>query len=122
MIAMTKRTRTILFLALGAIFFLLAPAMILYSQGYRFNWEEKQFSKVGAFYLSIIPTRAEVLVNEKSIGKTARVLGTTLTKDFSPGIYSVRVQKDGYHSWEKHGCTAGHPVDKKMKSVKFTHG
>ena len=101
MIAMTKRTRTILFLALGAIFFLLAPAMILYSQGYRFNWDEKQFSKVGAFYLSIIPTRAEVLVNEKSIGKTARVLGTTLTKDFSPGIYSVRVQKDGYHSWEK---------------------
>jgi len=101
MIAMTKRTRTILFLALGAIFFLLAPAMILYSQGYRFNWEEKQFSKVGAFYLSIIPTRAEVLVNQKSIGKTARVLGTTLTKDFSPGMYSVRVQKEGYHSWEK---------------------
>ena len=101
MIAMTKRTRTILFLVLGAIFFSLAPLIILYSQGYRFSWNEKQFSKVGAFYLSIIPTRAEVLVNEKSIGKTARVLGTTLTKDLSPGVYSVRVQKQGYHSWEK---------------------
>ena len=98
---MTKRTRTILFLVLGAIFFSLAPLIILYSQGYRFSWNEKQFSKVGAFYLSIIPTRAEVLVNEKSIGKTARVLGTTLTKDLSPGVYSVRVQKQGYHSWEK---------------------
>ena len=101
MIAMTKRTRTMLFFLLGVIFFSFAPAIILYSQGYRFSWSEKQFSKVGAFYLNITPTRAEVLVNEKSIGKTAHVLGTTLTKDFPPGIYSVRVQKEGYHSWEK---------------------
>jgi len=101
MIAMTKRTRTILFLMLGAIFFSLAPAIILYSQGYRFSWNDKQFSKVGAFYLSIIPTRAEVLINEKSIGKTARLAASTLTKDFSPGAYNIRVQKEGYHSWEK---------------------
>ena len=101
MTVMTKRTRTILFFVLGSIFVSVAPAILLYSQGYRFSWNEMQFSKVGAFYLSIVPTRAEVLINGKTIGKTARVLGTTLTKNFSPGTYSVRVQKEGYHSWEK---------------------
>lgn len=98
---MTKRTRTLLFLLLGALFFVLAPTIILYSQGYRFDWESKWFSQIGAFYFNITPPRAEVFVNEKTIGKTAYILGTTLSKNFSPGLYSIRVTKDGYHPWQK---------------------
>ncbi|MEK7542388.1 MAG: PEGA domain-containing protein [Patescibacteria group bacterium] len=98
---MTKRTRTVLFCLLGTIFLLGTPAIILYSQGYRFDWEERWFFKVGAFYFSAIPTRAEVFVNEKSIGQTARVLGTILTKNFPSNTYHIRIQKEGYHAWEK---------------------
>ena len=98
---MTKRTRTTLFFLLGAIFVLAAPMIILYSQGYRLDWDEKRFSQVGAFYFSVVPTRAEVFVNDQSIGKTTFVLGTTLTKSFVPNTYQIRIQKQGYHPWEK---------------------
>lgn len=98
---MTKRTRTILFFLLGVIFILAVPTLIFYSQGYRLDWEERKFSQVGAFYFNAVPTRVEVFVNGQSIGKTAFVLGTTLTKNFAPGTYHVRIQKEGYHSWEK---------------------
>ncbi len=98
---MTKRTRTVLFLFLGTVFCVAAPAIILYSQGYRLNFQEKWFSKVGAFYFQVTPPRAEVFINEKSMGQTARVLGSMLTKNFSPGSYYVRIQKEGYHSWSK---------------------
>ena len=98
---MTKRTRTTLFFLLGAIFVLAAPMIILYSQGYRLDWDEKRFSQVGAFYFSVVPTRAEVFVNDQPIGKTTFVLGTTLTKSFVPNTYQIRIQKQGYHPWEK---------------------
>ena len=98
---MTKRTRTWLFILLGAVFLIGAPALIFYSQGYRFDWENRGFSQSGAFYFSVIPGRAEILVNTKSIGRTAPVLGTTLTKNFAPGTYHIQIQKEGYHSWKK---------------------
>ncbi len=101
MIAMTKRTRTTLFFALGTIFLLGAPAIILYSQGYRLDWQQPWFSQVGAFYFAVTPTPAEVFIEEKLIGRTARFVGTTLTKNFSPGAYHIRIQKYGYHVWEK---------------------
>lgn len=98
---MTRRTRATLFFVLGAIFLLGSPTIILYSQGYRWNWEEKWFSQVGAFYFQVMPTRADVFINEKSIGKTARVLGTLFTKNLAPATYRVQIQKEGYHAWEK---------------------
>ena len=99
--AMTNRSRTILFLILGAVFAVGVPAVILYSQGYRFDWQERWFSQVGAFYFSINPTRAEVFINDRFIGRTTHILGTTLTESFLPDTYLVRVQKEEYHPWEK---------------------
>ncbi len=98
---MTRKLRGNLLLLLGTIFFISAPALILYSQGYRFDWDTKWFSQVGAFYFNITPARAEVFVNGKPIGKTAYALGATLSKNFSPNLYSIQITKDGYHPWEK---------------------
>ena len=98
---MTKRSRTILFLFVGAVFLAGTPAIIFYSQGYRFDWQERWFSQVGAFYLNINPAQAEVFVNDQSIGRTTRILGTTLAENFLPNTYLIRVEKEGYHSWEK---------------------
>ncbi|KKW39263.1 MAG: hypothetical protein A2940_00905 [Candidatus Wildermuthbacteria bacterium RIFCSPLOWO2_01_FULL_48_29] len=98
---MSKRARTSLFILLGILFLLAAPLLILYSQGYRFDWQERWFSQVGAFYFSVMPTRAEVFVNGQLTGRTARILGTTLTENFPPDTYQIRIQKEGYHPWEK---------------------
>jgi hypothetical protein len=75
--------------------------LILYSQGYRFNWQERWLSQVGAFYFSVNPSRAEVFVDDNFIGSTRRLLGTVLTENFLPGTYTVRIQKEGFHTWEK---------------------
>ncbi|MBI2098342.1 MAG: PEGA domain-containing protein [Candidatus Wildermuthbacteria bacterium] len=98
---MSKRARTSLFILLGILFLLTTPLLILYSQGYRLDWREQWFSQVGAFYFSVTPTRAEVFVNGQLTGRTARILGTTLTENFPPDTYLIRIQKEGYHPWEK---------------------
>src|SRR4030042_4683317 len=90
---MTKKTRTILFLALLFIFILLAPSIIFYSFGYRFNFETKKIVKTGAFYFKVLPKSAQIsiapldskgnVVKEKeTIKKTDFFFGPALMENF----------------------------------------
>jgi hypothetical protein len=100
-VGMTKRHRTILFFALVALFFATAPTVVLYSQGYRVDLEQKKITQVGAFFFEVIPTGAEIYINGKLSKKTDGIFGTALTKNFLPGTYSVLIKKQGYHPWRK---------------------
>lgn len=119
MASMTKRTRTALFFLMGAVFLLFAPALVLYSQGYRWDLAERRLSQVGAFYFSVTPTRADVFLSGKLIGKTAPVLGTILTKNFSAGSYRIHIRKEGYHPWEKQLTIAPKQVTEAKHVVLF---
>ena len=98
---MTKRSRTVLFLVLAFVFLLTAPLTVLFTQGYRFDWETKQIAQVGAFYFKVHPLRAEVHIDEKHTESTDILFGSVLTKKFIPRSYKVQIIKDGYHTWEK---------------------
>jgi hypothetical protein len=98
---MMRRTRTLLFVFFGIFFLLAAPSVILYSQGYRLDWETKQITQVGAFYFDVTPNHADIFINDKFAGKTGRFVGTSLSQSLPPNTYHIRVSKDGHHSWEK---------------------
>ncbi|MDP3093439.1 MAG: hypothetical protein Q8N16_01625 [bacterium] len=99
---MTKRTRTFLFLICLAIFLVVSPAVIFYSQGYRFDFKSRKLTKTGAFYFKTQPKSCEVFINGKPIKeKTDFLFGTILVENLLPGRYPVEIKKGGYLPWKK---------------------
>ena len=99
--SMTKRQRTLLFSALLGLFFILAPSLALYSQGYRIDFAGGRIAQTGAFYFKVAPTRADILVDGTFVKKTDFLFGSGFTKNFFPDNYFLEVTKEGYHSWQK---------------------
>ncbi|MCK4781945.1 hypothetical protein KAS79_03455 [Candidatus Parcubacteria bacterium] len=98
---MTKKFRTILFLFFAGLFFLIAPLLILYSQGYRFDIDEKKIVQTGGFFLKVRPTGVEIYIDSKLQKKTNFLFQSVLIQNLIPKKYRIEVKKQGYFSWEK---------------------
>lgn len=100
-IKMTKRTRTILFLACFLLFALIAPSAVLYSQGYRIDLENRKFTQTGGLFIKVAPRQVDIYVDGKLEKKTDFFFGSVLVENLLPKKYNIEIKKEGYHSWEK---------------------
>lgn len=102
---MEKRTRTIIFIACIFLFAVATPSIILYSQGYRFDFDPpaggKKIVQTGALYLKVAPRSAEVYLNGRLKTRTSMITGSTLIENLLPKTYQVEVRKNGYIAWQK---------------------
>ena len=98
---MTKKSRTILFSICVFLFFLTAPSVILYSQGYRFDFETKKIVQTGGLYFKVTPRSAQVYVNGELKDTTSIFTNSALIENLLPKSYFIEIKKDGYHSWQK---------------------
>jgi len=109
---MTKKTRTLLFFILLFCFLVIAPSIVFYSWGYRFNFETKKIVKTGAFYFKVLPKSAQIsiapldskgnVIKEKEIiKKTDFFFGAALIENLLPKKYQIEIKKDGLYSWKK---------------------
>ncbi len=98
---MTKRTRTILFLICLFLFLLIAPSIIFYSQGYRFDFDSKKITQTGGLFLKIEPKQVEIYLNGKLEKKTDFFFGSALIENLLPRKYKIEIKKEGYEPWEK---------------------
>ncbi len=98
---MNKHTRTTLFVICVFFFLLAAPGLVLYSQGYRFDFEHKKLTRTGAFYCKVLPKGAEVYLGDKLKDTTSFFTNALLVENLLPGSYRIEIKKDGYHSWQK---------------------
>ena len=98
---MTKKRRTILFRISLIIFILTASAVVFYSQGYRFDFQEKRIVQTGAFYFKTMPRTSEIFINGKLEKETSLLTGSALIDNLLPKTYEIRIEKEGYHSWQK---------------------
>ena len=98
---MTKRTRTALFFSLVLLFSAVTPALIFYSLGWRIDWKERRVAQTGAFYFKTDPGNAAIFINGKTEKKTDFFFGALLIDNLLPGTYEVKIEKEGYGSWQK---------------------
>ena len=98
---MTKHKRIILWITLMILFFVLTPSIILYSQGYRIDWQVKRIVQTGALYLKIIPAKANILIDGKTSKTTDFFFGSTLLGNLFPGSHKIQISKEGYQPWAK---------------------
>lgn len=93
---MTKKTRYLLLLLGFIIFLILAPVMVFYVTGLKFNLQTRQFVKTGILAVRSNPSSVNVLVNNKVVSKNDGDI-----KFLVPGEYNLSLEKTGYQPWSK---------------------
>lgn len=90
--------RRIVYILFAAVFLIITPTIILYTQGYRYNFKRGRIQKTGILIASSIPKRADIYLNGKLIeGDQTPVRVERLL----PADYEIKLSKDGYHDWSK---------------------
>ncbi|MDD2757747.1 MAG: PEGA domain-containing protein [Patescibacteria group bacterium] len=94
---LTKPYRRGILIAFVALFFILAPAIIMYTSGYRYDWQRGLLRETGAINVDVEPASAAVYLNEVKMKSKMPVR----INDRIPGRYNIRVAADGYYDWRK---------------------
>ena len=90
--------RRIVYVTFIIVFLVTVPLIILYTQGYRYNFKRGKVQKTGIFIVSSIPKKANISLNGKIIeGKQT----PSRIEKLLPADYEITLFKDGYHNWTK---------------------
>lgn len=85
------------------LFALVAPTVILFAQGYRFNLENSIFIHSGAITIKSNPSDIDIFIDgKKQENKNLNIVNGSYTiNGVKPGKYHLVCSKEGYSSWEK---------------------
>ena len=100
-LAMSKRAQKSLFFACLLIFFIVAPILVLYTQGYRFDLKERKITQTGGIFIKATPKQAQIYLDGQLSKTTDFFFGSALIENLFPKRYGIMVQKEGFYSWEK---------------------
>ena len=95
---MTLGTRRIVYSLFITAFIILAPLIILYTKGYRYNPKHQRLDSTGTLVVSSIPKGAAIILN----GQSSKFTTPKTLQAVKPDVYSIKLSKNGYHDWEKH--------------------
>jgi len=94
---MNLNKRRILYSFFIFLFFLIAPLLILYSLGYRYDFVKGSLEKIGVLFIKSYPKSANIFLNNKlQANKTPTQIVNLISN-----TYDVRIEKEGYHTWQK---------------------
>lgn len=94
---MTLFTRRIITASFIIAFFIIAPATLLYTSGFRYNWQKKKIGEVGVLGIKTYPTNANVYLNNQQQKNKSPLY----INDLAPNVYTVRVELPSYFPWTK---------------------
>ncbi len=104
---MKKRTRRAVFYSLLALFPLIGAIVVLYAQGWRFDFATWRAEKVGVILVRPYPADASITLNGKPVQNQSGFLSqTTAITGLFPGNYALSLRSPGYRSWNENA-----PVD-----------
>jgi hypothetical protein len=85
------------------LFALVAPTVVLFAQGYRFNLENNIFIHSGAITIKSWPKDINIYIDgEKQENANLNVInGSNTINGVKPGKYKLTCSKPGYLDWEK---------------------
>lgn len=96
----TKFTRpvriTMLFFFIAA-FFIISPIIIMYTAGYRYDWQNGLLKETGAISIDIEPKNATVYLNGIKLQDKMPIR----LNNIAPAKYNLRIAAAGYFDWLK---------------------
>lgn len=97
---LSRRTRHIYLALFVVLFIVLVPVAVLYSTGYRLG-EDFTLVKMGGIYIGLSESGATLSLDGKVTKKAGILKNGFFVQDLTPRVYYVKVEKEGYRSWEK---------------------
>jgi hypothetical protein len=94
---LTKHRRHIILAVFFAAFLIITPLLIVYTVGYRYDWQSGIIKEIGAISIDVVPTDALVFLNNEQV--TAKI--PVRLKNIAPNSYHIRISRDGYYDWNK---------------------
>ncbi len=116
---MKKENRFILFLICVVLFLIIAPYIILYSIGYRVDFEKMKLTVIGGIYIRVFPEGANVIVDSKTNVKTGLFSNSVFVQNLFPKEHTVLIQKDGYYDYQKNLLVKENEVTKLENVILF---
>lgn len=104
---MTRKTGRFLFAFFVIIFLVVGITAVLYSFGYRINFENLSVQKTGGIYIKTQPRNVIIKISdqnrkEKIYPDTSSIIQSgTLIQNLLPKTYKVSINKEGYNSYLK---------------------
>lgn len=100
---MEKLKRRIFFWTLVALFFIVAPSIIMNARGYRFDFSRGVFVHSGSIMLKTNPQDFNSYVNGKleTSKKINRINSSYTLTGFIPGSYEIALGAEGFQTWTK---------------------
>lgn len=92
-----KKYRLAFLIFMVILFFLISPAVVMYTAGYRYDWNNGFLRKVGAISIDVKPGTAQVYLNGVLLKKKIPIR----LKNLLPGKYKILISLEGYYDWEK---------------------
>ncbi len=94
---MNIRYRRLVYLSFIFIFLIITPVVILYTAGYRYNFQKHKIQKTGILILKSDPVGASIYLNgelreEKTQARIANLL---------PDDYNIKIEKENFYPWQK---------------------
>jgi len=97
---LSKTKRRVYLGILTAIFIVAAPLLGLYASGYRLSGDFTLI-KTGGIHVSVPRAGASFYLNSRFQGTGSIFQKGFFVQDLTPGIYTVRIEQEGYHLWQK---------------------
>lgn len=94
-ITLTRPLRIMVMCGLIILFFIISPLIILYTGGWRWNFNTWRVETTGVLSIDTEPDDANVSLNGQYIGNNQPLRLNSL----APGNYQVSISKDGYHTF-----------------------
>ncbi|MCL4405161.1 MAG: PEGA domain-containing protein [Patescibacteria group bacterium] len=99
---MSLGTRRLLFYIFVVVFLILGTIIVLYSQGWRFDFQTGSFQVIGGVYINSTPSDASITLDGKPVKNQSGLLQSgTLISELVPGSYYLTISDNGYTSWAK---------------------
>ncbi len=98
---MTIRTRLIILGFCVMAFFIVTPYIVLYSLGYRVNFETWKLQGTGGIYVYAQPDPSLVMIDSEPASENGFFSSAVFVQNLLPGPHNVMIRKDGYHDYQK---------------------
>ena len=98
---MTKRTRFIILALCVVLFFIVAPYIIIYSLGYRIDFEQKKLVITGGINVKALPQGVDVIIDSKISNRISFLSPAVFVQNLLPKQHSILIKKDGYFDYKK---------------------
>jgi len=98
---MTKKTRLIILFVCVACFLIIAPVLVFYSMGYRFDFEKMQIVATGGIYVRTFPAAGQITIDSNIPQKPGLFANSIFVQSLLPKDHTISIKKDGYYDYFK---------------------